>query len=363
MFFHNKNNFKSKTDTDYSNEPKIKKMELNRTGLSANQLKWPASALYTLSLFFIMGFLPAGCGTPPEPKQVAGDKYLIVNGDDLCLDAETDQAIITAFNYGILTSTSAFINLPHSVKTLQQIHRENPELPIGLHLNLTFGAPVSSAEMLPNLVNKNGEFYDIGKILRRLSDIPLEEVRKELFAQTELFVSTGVPLDHIDCHHHLAALFTPYFQIVRELALTYDVPVRNPVPVSIYKTISPETKGGGNSASMGKLLLFGITHPFKSIPMMSKVSPEAFMEQERLMYTEGIKSPDWFIDSFYGNATPENFISILQQLPNGVSEIMCHPGMEGEVTVLTHPKVKEAIEIQNLQLISYRYLEEGKWKN
>lgn len=358
MFFHSKNNFESETDTDYSNEPKTKKMKLNRIGLSANQLNWPASALYTWSLSCIMGLILAGCGTPPDPKQVAGDKYLIVNGDDLCLDAETDQAIITAFKNGILSSTSAFINLPQSVETLQKIHRENPELPIGLHLNLTFGAPVSSTENLSNLVNREGEFYDIDKILRRLPDIPVEEVKMELFAQAELFVSSGVPLDHIDCHHHLAALFTPYFPIVRELALTYDVPVRNPVPVSIYKTISPQTKGGGNSASMGKLLLFGITHPFKTIPMMSKVSPREFIEQERLMYTEGIKSPDWFIDSFYGNATPENFISILQQLPNGVSEIMCHPGMEGEVTVLTHPKVKEAIEIQNIQLISYRYLKE-----
>lgn len=323
-------------------------------------LKFSASFLSLWGLSMLLGFSFSGCGTPPEPKQISGNKYLIVTGDDLCLDAETDEAIITAFKNGILTSTSAFVNLPGSMKTLQQIHRENPDLPIGLHLSLTFGKPVSSLEKVQNLTDKNGEFYDIDKILRRLPDIPMEEVKQELFAQAELFVSSGVPLDHIDCHHHLAALFTPYFIIVRELALRYNVPVRNPVPASIYKTISPEIKGGGNSASMGKLLLFGITHPFKSIPMMSKVSPEAFIEQEKIMYAEDIKSPDWFIDSFYGNATPETLISILSQLPNGVSEIMCHPGMEGEVAVLSHPKVKEAVEKQNIKLISYQHLNEQK---
>ncbi len=301
--------------------------------------------------FFII--IVNACGPTPLPKQISGNKYLIINGDDLCLDLKTDQAIISAYQRGILTSTTAFINLEGAVENIKRIHHEHPELPIGLHLNITLGSPVSKAAEVKQIIGKNNQFYDVGKILKHLPDMPVEEVRKELFAQVELFLSTGVPLNHIDYHHHLTALYTPFFELVREIALKYNVPVRNPVPASIYNLISVTETGGGGSESMRRLIFFGIIHPFKSIPMMSKVGPDAFIDQERQMLTEGIKSPDWFIDSFYENASVENLISILQQLPAGVSEIMCHPGMEGELEVLTDESVKKIVDSLNIQLVSW----------
>jgi|GEM_PF-1253004 len=308
-------------------------------------------------IFFILFAFFPGCGTPPTPKTVDSDKrYLIINGDDLCLDEKTNQAILSAFNEGILTSTTAFISLPGSVETLKKIHKENPDLPVGLHLNLTLGRPVSDPSEVKGIVDEKGNFYDISKILRHLPDMSVEDVRKEFMAQAALFVSSGVPLDHIDYHHHLAALYTPFFEVVREVALAYDVPVRNPVPASIYKMISLDSQGGGGSASMKKLILFGITHPFKSIPMMSKVGPESFMEQEKQMVQEGIRSSDWFVDCFYENATTENFISILQQLPIGISEIMCHPGMGNELKVLTDESLGQVIDSLQIQLVSWGHV-------
>jgi predicted glycoside hydrolase/deacetylase ChbG (UPF0249 family) len=307
--------------------------------------------------FFILFAFIQGCGTPPTPKTVDSDKrYLIINGDDLCLDERTDEAILEAYHEGILTSTSAFINLPGSVDRLKEIHLENADLPVGLHLNLTLGRPVSDPSDVKGIVDKNGDFYDISKILRHLSKMPVDDVRKEFMAQAALFVSTGVPLDHIDYHHHLAALYTPFFEVVREVALAYDVPVRNPVPASIYKMISLDSQGGGGSSSMKKLILFGITHPFKSLPMMSKIGPEAFIEQEKQMAKEGIKSSDWFIDCFYENASTENFISILQQLPMGVSEIMCHPGMDEELKVLTDGRLKQVTDSLQIELVSWSHV-------
>lgn len=299
-----------------------------------------------------------GCGPVPVSKQISGPRYLIVNGDDLCMDERTDEAIVSAYRNGILTSTTAFINLQGSVENLKKIHSEYPDLPIGIHLNLTFGGPVSEPSEVAGITDTKGMFYDITKILKHLPDMPLEEVKKEFNAQVELFVSTGVPLDHIDYHHHLPALYTPFFEIVREIALKHDVPVRNPVPASIYNLVSTDKKGGGGSASMRKLILFGITHPFKSIPMMSKVGPDAFIEQENLMFAEGIKSTDWFIDSFYENATADNLISILNQLPCGVSELMCHPGMNNELEVLTDKSLKTIIDSLDIQMVSWAYLKQ-----
>ena len=302
---------------------------------------------------FVLRLLSKGICPPPEAQQNSGKRYLIVNGDDLCRDNATDLAILTAYREGILTSSSAFVNFPHSAERLRTIHAENPELPIGLHLNLTDGPPVSKSGEVKQLTSRDGRFYGIETIMQHLQQIPLSAVRKELQSQIELFISTGVPLDHIDYHFHLAASYTPYFKMVRELALQFNVPVRNPIPFSLYNIIKINSNGGGSRNGIRKLILFGITHPFKTIPLVRKIGPAAFTEQKRLMQEEGIMSTDWFIDGFFNNASTEVFISILEQLPAGISEIACHPGRENEREVLTSHLVNEAIDKLNIQLISY----------
>lgn len=151
----------------------------------------------------------------------------------------------------------------------------------------------------------------------------------------------------------MLALYTPYHQIVREIAVEYNVPVRNPVPVSAYGKIKVSS-GGGASASISKLIIYGMLHPFKSIPMMKKVGVEAFIEQERITNECGIKTPDWFVDVFYENSDKETFLSIIDQLPDGVSEIMCHPGSsESEIKILTNPEIKAKIAEKEILLTDF----------
>lgn len=306
---------------------------------------------------FVLRLLTRGVCPPPEAMKKSEIKYLIINGDDLCKNNATDEAILSAFRKGVVTSSSAFINFPDSAERLKKIHLENPDLPIGLHLNLTNGKPVLDSKEIKELADENGLFFDIDAILHHIPSMPISRVRKELQSQIELFLSTGVPLDHLDYHFHLVASYTPFFKIVRELALEYNVPVRNPVPFSIYNLIKLNSIGGGSRNGIRKLILYGLTHPLKTIPLIRQVGPVAFTEQKRLMLAEGIKSTDWFIDHFYDNAFPEIFISILEQLPAGISEIACHPGRENELEVLTSQSVKEAIEKLSIKLITYNDLQ------
>ncbi len=314
------------------------------------------SLLSTGTSDFVLRLLTRGVCPPPEAMQKSDIKYLIINGDDLCKDNKTDTAILTAFRSGVLTSTSAFMNFPGSAERLKEIHSENPDLPIGLHLNLTDGYPVLDSKKVKELTDNNGLFYGIDTFLHHIHQMPLSKVRKELQLQIELFLSTGVTLDHLDYHFHLVASYAPFFKLVRELALEYNVPVRNPVPFSIYNLIKLNSNGGGSRNGIRKLILFGLTHPFKSIPLIRQVGPVAFTEQKRLMCNEGIISTDWFIDHFYNNAFTEIFVSILEQLPAGISEIACHPGREKELEVLTSQPVKEVIKDLNIQLITYNDL-------
>ena len=305
-------------------------------------------------------------GTTPKPPAIHGsEKYVIINGDDLCKDEQTTSAILTAYKEGIVTSTSAFINLEGSAEQLKKIHALHPGLPIGLHLNLTLGSPVAKLKEVKGLTDAAGNFHGINHIIRHLPSMKFSEVRTELFAQAALFASTGIPMSHINYHHHIAALYTPFFVAVKELAHKYKVPLRNPVPASIYNFISLNGNGGGGAAGLRTLLKFGMAHPFKFIPLIKKVRPDALVWQKNLMFAEGIKSTDWFIDSFYMNATVENFISLLEQIPAGVSEILCHPGLGRELEVLTDDSVKKVLKSLGIHLVSWDYLNqaENRWIN
>ena len=163
--------------------------------------------------------------------------YLIVTADDLCLSHGVTQGIVDAHRNGIVTTTSALMNYPNAVETVKRVHAENPNLAIGLHLNITSGKPVLPPHRVPTLIDKNGNFYRADKIVKQLSKISLDEVKAETLAQLELFLSTDVPLDHINSENHIFALYTPLHKVVREIALAQDVPVRNPVPASVHKII------------------------------------------------------------------------------------------------------------------------------
>jgi hypothetical protein len=61
-----------------------------------------------------------------------------------------------------------------------------------------------------------------------------------------------------------------------------------------------------------------------------------------------------------GSRTVEVLLNFLEQLPEGVTELLCHPGTEGwrleDYQALLDPLVKQRIEELGVQLIDYRAL-------
>ena len=76
--------------------------------------------------------------------------------------------------------------------------------------------------------------------------------------------------------------------------------------------------------------------------------PAAYKRQAALLIEERIGTTNWFIDSYYQNASLENFVSILEQLPPGVSEVMAHPGIVDEPLRRLGPQ--EYIEPRQIEL-------------
>lgn len=131
---------------------------------------------------------------------------LIMNADDFGLTENVNLAIVECFKAGIVKSTTLMVNQPaieHAVTLIKQ--GLIPE--VGLHLTLTSGKPILSAQQVPSLVDENGYFLK-NNILLDKEEVNLEEVEAEFQAQYDKAIAYGVHINHLDSHH-FAATFAP----------------------------------------------------------------------------------------------------------------------------------------------------------
>ena len=217
--------------------------------------------------------------------------YVIVNADDFGNSEGINCGIIEAHERGIVTSTSLMVNTPATVAAVK-LARAYPHLGVGLHVNFT------------------GE----GECLVDLQD--RQAVKRELEEQFNRFVDlTGQFPTHLDSHQHVHREFNVGHLFIK-LSLCYGLPLRGYSEV-VY-----------NSRFYGQW--------------------EYGKTEERYISVEFL-------------------ISLLKAAEGGFTEIACHPGYvvaeftpvynkeRGiELKSLTDPRVKAAIEEEDIQLINYR---------
>jgi predicted glycoside hydrolase/deacetylase ChbG (UPF0249 family) len=82
-------------------------------------------------------------------------RELIINADDFGFSNERDRGIIDSFVDGVLTSATLLVNgsTARSAVALAKTHG----LPLGLHLNLTEGFPISSVDEVSSLLGADSQ--------------------------------------------------------------------------------------------------------------------------------------------------------------------------------------------------------------
>lgn len=147
-------------------------------------------------------------------------KYLIINADDFGLSKSINEGIIKSFNDGVVTSTSLMAN-GYGFDDAILKAKENPNLDIGIHLNIYRYRSLSPKNEINSLVNNKGEFFtSYWKVI--FGAFNLEEVEKEFRLQIEKVLSSGIKPSHIDGEKHLH-LWPPIFLLVARLAREYDI--------------------------------------------------------------------------------------------------------------------------------------------
>jgi chitin disaccharide deacetylase len=306
------------------------------------------------------------------PRRSEAKRYLIVNADDLGLSDGVTEGVVRAWRDGIVTSTSALVNIEGAPERLAATHQTHPDMPIGLHLNIATGRPVLPPARVPTLVDPSGYFYPAATLLAHLAAVSLDELRLECHAQAALLCATGVRFDHLDYHEGLLALYPPSFAVVCELARAYRVPVRRPVPEDALRRLS--LQGGFRATkaflpALWPLLRFAGKHPVLALYLLADLAPAVLGRPADALRRERIAAPDRLIAAFYGHPTVERFLSILALLPPGVSEVLVHPGLvdaqlrvlggryvaqrESELAVLLDPRVRQACTVYGIELVDF----------
>ena len=282
----------------------------------------------------------------------AMSKRLIVNADDYRKTEGVARGIIQAHREGIVTSTTVMMNLPQVEEALR-LADDCPDLGMGVHLVFTAWRPLLTPAEVPSLVDEDGHFHSREAILSRPERIDTDELKAELRTQIERFRASGRQPDHLDCHHFIH-LYPPFFAIYVELAEEYGLPIRLPFP--------PEEEWDEAAASMS--IAHGLPPDFLR---------EIARHDIALVQTKGIPHPDRFVQSFHGKEalTLENLLGILEGLPEGISEMMTHPGLSDEklldkgrygkergreLELLCHPQTKERIGELGIELVTFSVL-------
>lgn len=210
-------------------------------------------------------------------EQVRAPRLLIVNADDANLTPGVSQAILEAHATGIVTSTTLLVNLPLEATTVRAF-KAAKSLGVGIHLNVTLGAPVSSPQKLNSLISGDGMFRKRDSQVHHPPE--KKEVALEYKNQILLFKKHfGRLPTHMDTHHQVHD-HPLYWDALIKTAKYFRLPVRRSLLSGKMKRAMPAC----------------------AARVLGDLNPEGYWRKNALL-------------------------SVLRSLAPGISEVMCHPGI------------------------------------
>jgi hypothetical protein len=208
-----------------------------------------------------------------------------------------------------------------------EILKRHPEVSVGVHLTLNSEwkhyrwGPVAGSEAVPSLVDSNGYFFPSAEALHQNHPV-LAEVERELRAQIDRALRSGVKIDFVDPHMGTATAYPEFREITERVARDY---------------------------SLGIMGYFGETMD----------SPQYWA------------APKKKVDSL---------VAMIDRLPSGVTVVVTHVGLDdaelgslldmntsqplpdmsknrqGELDALTSRRFTRALKARNVELITFRDL-------
>ncbi len=281
------------------------------------------------------------------------DRKLIITADDFGVALPVNEAIEQAHCNGVLSAASLMVGAPEAADAVERASRL-PALGVGLHLTLLNGRPVLPPEAVPGLVGPDGRFSNdaVGFGIALYASPRLrDQAKREIEAQFGRFRQTGLPMDHINGHRH--------FHL-------------HPVVLDAIARLAP---GFGNPPLRLPYEPYAASFQANRDRILGRLAGSLFyaVQAHRIrgwLANHGMKSNDHVFglhDS--GAMTETRVLRLLGHLPEGVSEIYCHPATrrwdgpdalpasyqpEAELRALLSPSVKAKMGAMGLKPLTYR---------
>jgi predicted glycoside hydrolase/deacetylase ChbG (UPF0249 family) len=287
-------------------------------------------------------------------------RRIIFNADDLGIHPTTDQAILLAFQEGIISSATLLMTTPFTEQAARLAISAN--MPIGIHLSLTLGKPVAppngNSELQDNRgwMSRSPAFFFKKMLFSKHRKRLLPQIAAEFSAQLAKAADLGIKPTHIDSHQHVH-MARGIMPILEELLPYYGLR-------KIRFTREPlwSAKLAGKAGIWDRRNgLKGAAIYFSNSKLRSLVAPNLFFG----LYHSGILNE-------------ERLIGILQNIPdNSTSEVGFHPGKsiidnvypqpnvndfiasserETEFATAISSRVKQFLKDQRINIISFREL-------
>jgi len=282
-------------------------------------------------------------------------RRIIINADDFGQTKAINEAVIDAHQNGVLTSVTIMANMPHFEEAAAEA-KKNPNLGVGVHLNLMRGRPLCDPSEIPTLVDKNGNLLgSVTSIWKQLfmGELSAKQLEMEFQAQVQKVIDSGIKPTHVDSEKHLHLVFPFVGRIACLVAKKFDIPCIRVGREKLHLNYRP-----ARTTLNQTLKAYLISHRSRPFSHVAK--------------DFGLRFTDRFTGvALTGNMTFDAYRFILAHTGPGTLEIMTHPAIRSgaeaiineaswldvhrpdEYRALTDDRVREAFAGSGVSLIHY----------